>query len=133
MPDPLAVLPTPEDIERIGAAMMALEPVNPDVAVIVEPGPFRPIFAPGPKVLDLYARAIYFYGGEHIPVYALLAYAKSTKTDLSPSERRAVRKIKSCQRRNSVRSTLLQEAQPFCDCHTGTTPCAGVVLSRPEP
>ena len=27
------------------------------------------------------ARVIYFYGGEHMPVYALLAYAKSAKTD----------------------------------------------------
>ena len=33
---------------------------------------------------------IYVYGGETMPVYALLAYAKSSRTDLSPSERRAV-------------------------------------------
>ena len=37
------------------------------------------------------ARVIYFHGGEHMPIYALLAYAKSARTDLSPSERRAVR------------------------------------------
>ncbi len=36
------------------------------------------------------ARVVYFYGGDTMPVYALLAYAKSAKTDLSPSERRAV-------------------------------------------
>ena len=36
------------------------------------------------------ARVIYFYGGEDIPVYALLAYAKSAKTDLTPAERRTV-------------------------------------------
>lgn len=36
------------------------------------------------------ARVIYFYGGENIPVYALLAYAKSAKTDLTPAERHAV-------------------------------------------
>ena len=36
------------------------------------------------------ARVIYFYGGETIPVYALLAYAKSARTDLSPAERRTV-------------------------------------------
>ena len=36
------------------------------------------------------ARVIYFYGGETIPVYALLAYAKSARTDLSPAERRSV-------------------------------------------
>ena len=39
------------------------------------------------------ARVIYFYGGEDIPVYALLAYAKSAKTDLSSLERRAVRTV----------------------------------------
>ena len=35
-------------------------------------------------------RVIYFYGGERLPIYALLAYSKSDKTDLSPAERRAV-------------------------------------------
>ena len=33
---------------------------------------------------------IYFYGGEHMPIYALLAYSKSARTDLSPAQRRAV-------------------------------------------
>ena len=36
------------------------------------------------------ARVVYFYGGEDIPVYALLACAKSAKTDLTPAERRTV-------------------------------------------
>ena len=36
------------------------------------------------------ARVIYFYGGEDMPIYALLAYAKSAKTDLSAAELRAV-------------------------------------------
>ena len=53
----LAVLPTPEDIERIGAAMMTLEPINPDVGISVDAGPLRPVFAPHPKVMDLYSRA----------------------------------------------------------------------------
>ena len=35
-------------------------------------------------------RVIYFAGGEGVPIYALLAYSKSDKTDLNPSERRAV-------------------------------------------
>ena len=39
------------------------------------------------------ARVIYFYGGDDIPVYALLAYAKSARTDLNPAERRAVAAI----------------------------------------
>ena len=39
------------------------------------------------------ARVIYFYGGERMPVYALLAYAKSAKTDLSPPERRTIRAL----------------------------------------
>ena len=53
----LAVLPTPEDIQRVSAEMMALEPINPDVSVVVEAGPLRPIFAPHLKVMDLYSRA----------------------------------------------------------------------------
>ena len=36
------------------------------------------------------ARVIYFYAGESMPIYALLAYAKSAKTDLTPAERRVV-------------------------------------------
>ena len=36
------------------------------------------------------ARVVYFYGGEDVPIYALLAYAKSARTDLNPAERRAV-------------------------------------------
>ena len=39
------------------------------------------------------ARVVYFYGGKDIPVYALLVYAKSARTDLSPSERRTVRTV----------------------------------------
>ena len=39
------------------------------------------------------ARVIYFYGGEDIPIYALLAYAKSARVDLNPAERRAAARI----------------------------------------
>ncbi len=39
------------------------------------------------------ARVVYFYSGKDMPVYALLAYAKSVKTDLSPSEQRTVRTV----------------------------------------
>ncbi|WP_420617299.1 addiction module toxin RelE [Candidatus Palauibacter sp.] len=35
-------------------------------------------------------RVIYFFGGGGVPIYALLAYSKSDKTDLSPGERRTV-------------------------------------------
>lgn len=36
------------------------------------------------------ARIIYYYLDEAMPAYALLAYAKSARTDLTPNERRAV-------------------------------------------
>ena len=36
------------------------------------------------------ARVIYFYGGIEMPIYALLAYAKSARTDLTPAEKRMV-------------------------------------------
>ena len=39
------------------------------------------------------ARVIYLYGSEDIPVYALLAYAKSARTVLNPPERRVVAAI----------------------------------------
>ena len=39
------------------------------------------------------ARLIHFYGGEFMPVYALLAYAKSARTSLTLSEQRAVRAV----------------------------------------
>ena len=39
------------------------------------------------------ARVIYFYGGDQMPVYALLAYAKSARTDLNPTERRTLATI----------------------------------------
>ena len=35
-------------------------------------------------------RVIYFFGGEGVPIYALLAYSKSDRTDLNTGERRAV-------------------------------------------
>ena len=36
------------------------------------------------------ARIVYYYLDERIPLYALLAYAKSDQADLTPDERRAV-------------------------------------------
>ncbi len=39
------------------------------------------------------ARVICFHGGEHMPVYALLACAKSAETDLNPPERLAIRAV----------------------------------------
>ena len=41
------------------------------------------------------ARVIYYYlaGDEAMPVYALLAYAKTAKTDMTPDERRTVSKL----------------------------------------
>jgi mRNA-degrading endonuclease RelE of RelBE toxin-antitoxin system len=36
------------------------------------------------------ARVIYYYLDETMPLYALLAYAKNAKTDMTPDEKRAV-------------------------------------------
>ena len=36
------------------------------------------------------ARVIYYHLDETMPLYALLAYTKSERTDLTPAERRAV-------------------------------------------
>ena len=45
------------------------------------------------------AHVIDFYGGGDIPIYALLAYAKSARTDLSPAERRQIAGIAAAIRR----------------------------------
>ena len=34
------------------------------------------------------ARVIYFFGGEHMPVYLLAVYGKSEATDLTPGEKK---------------------------------------------
>ena len=47
------------------------------------------------------ARVIYFYGGERMPIYALLAYSKADKTDLSPRERLAVAALVEAIRRHT--------------------------------
>ena len=39
------------------------------------------------------ARVVYFYGGEHMPIYALLAYSKTDRADMTPRERREVAKL----------------------------------------
>ena len=39
------------------------------------------------------ARVIYYYVDEHMPVYALLAYAKAAKADMTPKEQRVVTKL----------------------------------------
>ena len=39
------------------------------------------------------ARVVYFYGGEHMPIYALLVYAKASRADMTPQERRAVARL----------------------------------------
>ena len=39
------------------------------------------------------ARVIYYYLDETMPIYALLAYAKTAKIDMTPDERRTVSKI----------------------------------------
>lgn len=38
-------------------------------------------------------RVVYYYLDDATPVYALLAYAKSAKTDLTPAERRTVARL----------------------------------------
>jgi hypothetical protein len=39
------------------------------------------------------ARVIYYYLDDHIPLYALLAYPKSAKTDLTADEKRMAAKL----------------------------------------
>lgn len=39
------------------------------------------------------ARIIYYYLDDQMPVYALLVYAKNTKADMTPDEKKAVRSL----------------------------------------
>lgn len=39
------------------------------------------------------ARIIYYYGGDHMPLYLIAVYGKSKKVSLSAAERKAARKL----------------------------------------
>jgi glutamate carboxypeptidase len=53
----LVVTEDPDDFERIGERMRALEPRNEGVELEVETGPFRPLFTPSDGTLALYEQA----------------------------------------------------------------------------
>ena len=58
--------------------------------------PERVAYASSASVLRGLANAavvVYYYLDDATPVYALLAYAKSAKTDLTPTERRTVARL----------------------------------------
>lgn len=38
-------------------------------------------------------RVIYYYGGDHMPIFLLAVYAKNEKTDLSPNEKSQITKL----------------------------------------
>jgi mRNA-degrading endonuclease RelE of RelBE toxin-antitoxin system len=38
-------------------------------------------------------RVIYYYGGDHMPIFLIAVYSKSEKADMSPAEKKAARKI----------------------------------------
>lgn len=49
-------------------------------------------------------RVVYYYLDDATPVYALLAYAKSARTDLAPAERRTVARLAAAIRTETRRS-----------------------------
>jgi glutamate carboxypeptidase len=53
----LAVTEDEADFERIRERMLALEARNEGIALDVEPGPVRPLFAPSPESLELFEHA----------------------------------------------------------------------------
>ena len=50
------------------------------------------------------ARVVYYYLDDGVPVYALLAYAKSAKSDLRPDERHAVAHLAAAIKRETRRN-----------------------------
>ena len=53
----LVVTEDPDDFERIGARMRALQPLNEGVELEVQTGPFRPLFTPGDRTVELFEQA----------------------------------------------------------------------------
>jgi hypothetical protein len=39
------------------------------------------------------ARVLYYYGGDHMPVFLIAIYPKSAKQDISQAEKKAIRKL----------------------------------------
>jgi hypothetical protein len=39
------------------------------------------------------ARVLYYYGGDHMPIYLIAFYAKASKKDISPAEKKAIKKL----------------------------------------
>jgi hypothetical protein len=69
--------------------------LNPEVGVIVpDTGGMRKLrwVAPG-RGKRGGARVIYYFHSEHLPLLALDIYAKNEKDDLTPSEKKQLRKI----------------------------------------
>jgi glutamate carboxypeptidase len=54
----LAVTPTDDDFDQVRARILALEPENEGIGLVVEAGPIRPLFEPTAATLDLYATAV---------------------------------------------------------------------------
>lgn len=56
------------------------------------------------------SRIIYYYGGDHMPVYLIACYAKNKKVTLSSAEKKAVRKfveaLKKCHEPQRRRQSL---------------------------
>ena len=77
------------------ATLIAFVAANPEAGrVIPETGGIRKLrWAARGKGKRGGARVIYYFRNESFPVYLLSAYAKSEKSDLSKTERNALRKL----------------------------------------
>ena len=53
----LAVMPTQASFDEVCSRMLGLKPIHPDVELVVEQGPIRPLFEPSDAVLELYRLA----------------------------------------------------------------------------
>jgi len=46
------------------------------------------------------ARVIYYYGGDHMPIYMVAIYSKSEKVDMTPAEKKAATKFVAATKRS---------------------------------
>jgi hypothetical protein len=62
------------------------------------------------------ARIIYYYGGDHMPIFLIAIYAKSEKADMTPAEKKAATKLVNAlqqeHRRPRVQAPALRLVRP---------------------
>ena len=82
---------TPEELEQLREEVAVLRPLG---SVIRGTGGLRKLrWGAKGKGKRGEVRIIYYYGGDHMPIFLIAIYAKSEKDDLSAAEKRQATKL----------------------------------------